>query len=171
MICNKIIPTFNLQLVEYASIPYEDEDLRHPKGIVQLVKKIVGDTERFFYIALYVDPYLRPLNIQIFRMLSYRPDGYFSPAISDLLRPAILSDASGMFIIYNSLSEYANICGAYAGFYNDIKKAASSVGLRLLDYILLDLHYDLFSFSKNEDKLYRIVMDRNIRPFYEKIGE
>lgn len=119
---NKIISTFNVQSVRYAGIPYEGEDLRHPKGLINIVKKIVGDTERIFYIAFYMDAHLRPQNIHIFRMLFYRPEGYFCPSISDLLRPAILSDASGMFIVYNNLYEYANICGADACFYNDIKR-------------------------------------------------
>lgn len=156
---NKVISAYDNCLCQYGSISYESEDLRDPKGVVDLVKKIVGEDAGRFYIILNVDKALNPINIYPI-VTKLRGDSCWHLSLTDVLRSAVISNAYGFFVVYSYGHKDIHFTCTDIAFYLDLKKAAISLGIRLMDHILTDLSYSILSFAENEEVLKRYLVDR-----------
>ncbi len=154
----EVIPAYNNRLCQYGSIPYESENLRDPGGVVDLVKKLIGSDGKGFYIILNVDKDLNPINIYPIVTKS----GYASccnVSLTDVLRSAVMSNAYGFFVVYSYGYNAIRFTCVDIAFYLDLKKAALSIGIYLMDHILTDFSYRFLSFAENEEVLRRYLVD------------
>ncbi len=154
---NEVVSAYNNRLCQYGSVSYESENLKDPRGVVDLVKKVVGGGGDGFYIILNADKDLNPINIH--PIVTKSKYGSCCLALPDVLRPAVMSDAYGFFVVYRYGHKAIRFNCVDIAFYLDLKKAALSIGIYLMDHILTDFSYRFLSFAENEEVLRRYLVD------------
>lgn len=138
------INLISLKVVKEKSIKYNFEPVTKPKDIFHLVKELVGDTDREYFLVIHVDVKNKPTSIEI-AFIGTLTEASVHPR--EIFKSAILTNANQIIISHTHPSGSAEPSYEDRVLTKRLKEAAELIGIPIMDHIIVGDDY--YSFVEN----------------------
>ena len=139
------INLISLKVVREKSIGYTFDPILKPKDIFNMIKRLIGDTDREYFLVINVDVKNKPTSIEI-ASIGTLTEANIHPR--EIFKSAIITNSNKIILSHTHPS------GDPKPSFEDIKvtkklqKVGDIIGIPILDHIIIgDDHY--FSFAEN----------------------
>lgn len=141
----KTINVISLKLVKDKSIKYNFSYAKEPKKVVELVKGVIGDTDREYVVVLNLNTRLEPNSIEICGI------GSLSEAMihpREIFKSGIISNANSIVLVHTHPSGCVDPSPEDFLITKRIKSAGELLGIPLMDHLIIG-DTDYFSFAEH----------------------
>lgn len=141
------IPIVRLQVVKENEIDYGGEMLNVPIKAVQLVKKIIGESDREYIVVCCVNSAMKPTNIEIVGIGTSNTCLF---GIPEIFKTAMLTNANGIIVFHTHPSGEAVPSKLDELQTKRLLKVGELLGIEIKDHIIIGEGDKYFSFLENE---------------------
>lgn len=143
------IPLVRLQILKEKDVRYGGGRMDSPKHVAEIVRNLIGDTDREHLVVCCVDAQLNPTCIEIVGIGTINKC-LVSPR--EVLKTAVLRNAYGVVVAHNHPSGIVAPSSDDINVTERLDKAGEILGIKLIDHVIIGERNSFFSFQ-DEDML------------------
>lgn len=139
------INIISLKLVKDKSIEYKFSSAKEPRKVVELVKGVIGNTDREYVVVLNLNARLEPNSIEICGI------GSLSQAViypREIFKSGIISNANSIVLVHTHPSGCVDPSPEDFLITKRIKSAGELLGIPLMDHLIIG-NAEYFSFAEH----------------------
>lgn len=145
----KYIPLVRLQVLKEKDVRYKGGQMRAPKRVLEIVRNLIGNTDREHLIVCCVDAQMNPTCIEIAAIGTINTC-LVSPR--EVMKNAVLRNSYGVIICHNHPSGVVEPSTDDINITERLVKAGKILGIELVDHVIIGDGDEYYSF-REEDKL------------------
>lgn len=147
------IPLVRLQVLKEKDVRYSGGRMNEPKSVSEIVRNLIGNTDREYVVVSCVDAQMNPTCIEIASIGTVN-ECPMSPR--EVLKNAVLRNAYGVVMCHNHPSGDVRPSGNDIDVTERLEKAGEIIGIKLIDHVIIGDDNDYFSF-REEDMLSEVL--------------
>ncbi len=141
----KYVPLVRLHVVRERFLPYGKDSFATSETVVKMVKRLLNGADKESLLVIPVDAKNKPLGVEFAAMGAVNCVYAFA---RDIFKNAIVSNATGIFIVHNHVSGDTLPSEDDWKFTRCMQEAGDLLGVELIDHIIVGEDDNYFSMHK-----------------------
>jgi DNA repair protein RadC len=139
------VPLVRLHVVRERFLPYGKDSFATSETVVKMVKRLLDGADKESLLVIPVDAKNKPLGVEIAAMGAVNCVYAFA---RDIFKNAIVSNATGIFIVHNHVSGDVLPSEEDWKFTRCMQEAGDLLGVEVIDHIIIGEDDNYFSMHK-----------------------